>query len=384
MPMRLFTPGPVAVPDDVLRVLSEQVLLHRSEEFRQLMAPIHQRLQQLWGSSEPVVVLTSSGTGGIEAAMRNLCPLGSRVIVATSGRFGEHCAQIAEAAGAEVVRVTAPWGQVVEPEQLVAAIRSHAPVQAVWMVYSETSTGALMDVQQCAAAVREVSEAFICVDAITAVGVHPCPMEEWGLDVVVAASQKAFALPPGLAFVGLSRRAWEFVRCRRAPTVYFDLNAAYERWQQAMTAWTPAVSLIRALGYVLERYFADGLPPHWERHRRYARSVRSALAVCGLPLFGQSGSHAVTVVQLPESLRELPQRLREHFGIIVGGGQGPLEGKVMRIGHMGAISEGDILMLVAAIGVVLGRMGLRPDVEAMLEQAAAELAAQEAWCGASS
>ncbi|MCS7170464.1 MAG: aminotransferase class V-fold PLP-dependent enzyme, partial [Candidatus Kapabacteria bacterium] len=343
MRQRLFTPGPVAVPDDVLQVLALQVVPHRGVEFRQLLAPVHRRLQELWGSPEPVVVLTSSGTGGIEAVMRNLCPVGSRVVVVVGGRFGEHCARIAERVGTEVVRLSVEWGQVPPPELLQQTVLHHGPVHAVWMVYSETSTGALMDVQQCAAAVREVTEAFICVDAITAVGVHPCPMEAWGFDAVIAASQKAFLLPPGLAFVGLSRRAWEFVHHHIPATIYWDLRAAYERWQEAMTAWTPAVSLIRALAYVLERYFAQGFPPHWERHKRYARAVRSALEVYGLPMFGQAGSHAVTVVELPEHLRELPRLLRERFHIEVGGGQGQLEGRVMRIGHMGAIEAADIL-----------------------------------------
>jgi aspartate aminotransferase-like enzyme len=366
---RLLTPGPVAVPDDVLRVLSEPVFHHRSEEFRQLMGPVHLRLQQLWESSEPVVVLTSSGTGAIEAVVRNLVPAGSRVVVVVGGRFGEHCAQIVERAGAELVRLEVPWGSVVEPEDLAAVVRRHEPVQAVWVVYSETSTGALQDVRACAAAVREVSEAFFCVDAITAVGVHPCPLEEWGLDAVVAASQKAFALPPGLAFVGLSRRAWEFVRRQPPATVYFDLRVAYERWGEAMTAWTPAVSLVRALAYVLQRYFAEGFPPHWRRHACYARAVRAGLQELGLPVFGQAGSHAVTVVELPERLRRLPRQLKEEFGILVGGGQGLLEGRVMRIGHMGAIGPADILALLAAIGTLLRRDGMAVKVDEALQRA---------------
>lgn len=373
MQVRLFTPGPVAVPEDVLRVLSEQVLPHRSEEFRQLLGPIHQRLQQLWETSEPVVVLTSSGTGGLEAVAAHLTPPGSRVVVVTGGRFGEHCAQIVERMGAEVIRLPVPWGEVVAPEHLQEVVRSHEPVRAVWLVYSETSTGALQEVQQCAAAVREVSEAFLCVDAITAVGVHPCPLEAWGLDAVVAASQKAFFLPPGLAFVGLSRRAWEYVQRYPPRSVYFDLRLARERWQESMTSWTPAVSLIQALAYVLERYFAEGFSPHWQRHRCYAQAVRAALRSYGLSVFGQAGSHAVTVVELPEALRRLPQRLRERFHIWVAGGQGLLEGRVMRIGHMGALSSADILALVAAIGILLREAGRPAAIDAALEHAAQEL-----------
>lgn len=382
MRLRLFTPGPVPVPDDVLRILSEQVVPHRSELFQELVEPVHRRLQQLWETSEPVVILTSSGTGGIEAVVRNLCPPGSRVVVATGGRFGEHCAQIAERAGAKVVRVEVPWGEAVRPEQLQEALRRHAPVQAVWLVYSETSTGALIDLEQCVTAVREVSEAFICVDAVTAVGVHPCPMEAWGLDAVVTASQKALLLPPGLAFVGLSRRAWEFVRRHTPPTRYFDLQVAYERWWEEQTAWTPAVSLVRALAYVLERYFAAGFAPHWERHRRYAHAVRSALEVLGLPIFGQAGSHAVTVVELPAEHRQLPQLLRERFSIWVADGQGALAGRVMRIGHMGAIGVADILALIAALGLlVLPRPGR--SLEEALKLAMEELEPWKTWAGAS-
>jgi aspartate aminotransferase-like enzyme len=373
MHVRLFTPGPVAVPEDVLRVLSEQVLPHRSEEFQQVLGPVHHRLQQLWESAEPVVVLTSSGTGGIEAVTAHLVPPGSRVVVVTGGRFGEHCAQIVERTGAEVVRLSVPWGEVVAPERLQEVVRSHQPVHAVWLVYSETSTGALQEVQQCAVALREVSDAFLCVDAITAVGVHPCPLDAWGLDAVVAASQKAFFLPPGLAFVGLSRRAWEYVRQHPSRSLYFDLRVAYERWQEAMTAWTPAVSLIRALAYVLQRYFADGFPPHWERHRRYARAVRAALATYGLSVFGQAGSHAVTVVELPEALRGLPQQLRERFHLWVAGGQGILQGRVMRIGHMGALSPADILTLITAVGLLLREAGRPVSIERALEQAHQEL-----------
>ena len=373
MQPKLFTPGPVAVPEDVLRVLSEQVLPHRSEEFRQLLGPVHRRLQELFESSQPVVVVTSSGTGGIEAVMRNLVVPGTRVVVVTGGRFGEHCAQIAERAGADVVRLSVPWGAVASPDELQEVVRAHEPVQAVWIVYSETSTGALHELESCAAAVREVSDAFICVDAVTAVGVHPCPLDAWGLDAVVTASQKALCLPPGLAFVGLSRRAWEYVRQHPPRSLYFDLRVAYERWQEAMTAWTPAVSLIRALSYVLERYFAEGLPPHWERHRRYARAVRAALAVYGLPLFGQAGSNAVTVVEVPEPLRGLPQELRRRFNIWVAGGQGQLEGRVLRIGHMGALTPADILALVTALGILLREMGREVSIEEAVQQAAQEL-----------
>lgn len=369
------------MPDDVLRVLSEQVVPHRSEAFQRLLAPVHRRLQELWGAGAPVVVLTSSGSGGIEAVARGLCPSGSRVVVATAGRFGEHCARIAERAGAEVVRVSAPWGEVVPAEQLQEVVRRSEPVQAVWIVYSETSTGALADLESCAAAVREVSEAFICVDAITAVGVHPCPMEAWGLDAVVAASQKAFFLPPGLAFVGLSRRAWEFVQKHPPATVYFDLQVAYERWRENMTAWTPAVSLVRALAYVLERYFANGLEPHWERHRRYARAVRAALEVFGMPIFGQGGSHAVTVVELADAHRSLPRLLQERFGIWVAGGQGQLEGRVMRIGHMGALSGADILALVSALGVLLEEMGHPVRMDEALRRVREELGPNPSWDG---
>ncbi len=379
---RLFTPGPVPVPDDVLRVLSEQVVPHRSELFRQILEPVHRRLQQLWETSGPVVVLTCSGTGGIEAVVRNLCPPGSRVVVATGGRFGEHCAQIAERAGTEVVRVEVPWGEAVSAEQLQEVLRRHAPVQAVWLVYSETSTGALTDVERCAAAIREVSEAFICIDAVTAIGVHPCPMEAWGLDAVVTASQKALMLPPGLACVGLSPRAWEFVQRHTPATRYFDLQVAYERWQEGQTAWTPAVSLVRALAYVLERYFAAGFAPHWERHRQYARTVRRALEAFGFSLFGQAGSHAVTVVELPQEYRQLPHLLRERFAIWVADGQGPLAGRVMRIGHMGAIGGTDIVTLIAALGSLVPAAGA--SVQEVLQQAMVELQPWATWAGVSS
>lgn len=354
--MRLFTPGPVAVPGEVLQLLAEPPLPHHSAQFRQLVFAIQSRLRELLEAAEPVLLLTCSGTGALEAVASALCPEGSRALVLVNGRFSARCAEILRRLRVQVQRLEAPWGESISPEALERYLESHPGMESVWIVHSETSTGVLQPLQELIGVVRRYCpDAFVCVDAITSFAVHPCPMS-WGIDAVVVSSQKALMLPPGLAIVGLSARAWEHVLRHDSRSLYFDLRLARERASEGLTLWTPAVSLVRALGYVLEHYFANGLAPHWERHARNARAVRAALGQLGLRCFGQSGSNALSVVELPEPLRTLPEELAA-CGFAVGRGQDALAGRVMRIGHMGALSVGDVLEFLAVLEELVRRHG---------------------------
>ena len=351
---------------------------HRAAEFRALFRALQPGLQEVFQTSQEVLVLTASGTGGLESALVNTLSPGDRVLAVTIGAFGERWAQIAEAFGLQVERLAFEWGQAADPAALRERLAqdSRREIQAVLVTHNETSTGVTNEVQALAEVVREHG-ALLEVDAISGLIAAPLETDAWGLDVVVAGSQKAFMIPPGLSFVSVGERAWEAHRNARLPRFYWDWTQARQYAQRGETPATPAVSLIYALQEALEMIREEGLEAIQARHARLGRAVRAALRAMGLELLVQEerwASPAVTAAFAPAgvAVAELRRVLEERYGVVIAGGQGALKERLFRVGHLGYVDAGMVLYGLAMIEMALRDLGMD------LEIGAAVAAAREA------
>jgi aspartate aminotransferase-like enzyme len=359
MKFRLLTPGPSPVPEETLLELAKPVPYHRTPEMRQLLAEITQDLQYVFQTRHPVLTLTSSGTGGMEAAVVNCVRPGGKVICLIAGRFGERWRHIARTFGAEPVGVTAPQGQAVSPEQLAQALAQHPDAGAVCCTLSETSTGVAHDVAAFGRLVAP-TPAVLLVDAISSLGAMECRTDDWHIDVCVTGSQKALMLPPGLAFVSVSPKAWD--RIDRNParrTFYFDLKKAKKDLDNNETPWTPAHTLLMGLRLSLKRFRAEGIENVWKRQARTAAAARAGFRAMGLEPFAARPADSLTVATVPDGLdgAALLSKLEEQYGLRLAGGQDNLKGKIIRLGHMGYIDQFDVLAALAGIELVLKEMG---------------------------
>ncbi len=357
---RLLSPGPVAVPERVLLAMSQPLVHHRSADFAPLFGEVRESLRAIFRTAREVLVLASSGTGGMEAAVASLVAPGDRVIVLRAGKFGERWGELCLAYGARPAFVDVEWGDSVDPSSVADALRRHPDARVVFGQACETSTGVQLPIAEIAARVRERGNVMFAVDAISSLGVHDLPMDDWGVDVVVGASQKSFMLPPGLAFVALSERAEVALGRATGPRFYFDLRRHVRAQRDGATAFTPALSLLVGLRESLRMMLEEGLPRAFARYRATADAARAAARALGLELFARrSWSSAVTAVRVPAGLdgKLLVRRLREGHGVILAGGQGQLEGKIFRIGHIGWIDGLDLLAAIGALEAVLGELG---------------------------
>ena len=345
---RLFTPGPTPVPEAVALAAARQPLYHRGEEFTALFRRVQLLLRNVFCTQRPVVALASSGTGAAEAAITNLFSPGDKGIYINNGRFAARWGDMMRSFGMETVEIPVQWGTAVDPAQVEHTLRRHPDARCVWVVHSETSTGVRTDIQTLAGVTRS-SRALLCVDAVTSLGAEECRMDDWGLDVVITASQKALMSPPGLSFVALSERARQAAASARIPRYYFDLLKEAERLQEGTTRWTPPVALFAALECALHMIAEEGLENTWRRHARTASALRAGLEALGFTLFGTPPSDAVTVAYLPAAGEEFRKVLRTKYRSTVAGGQDELKGKVFRVSHMGYCDEGDILALLSAV-----------------------------------
>lgn len=361
---RLYTPGPTPIPERIRRAMAEPIVHHRTPEFSRLLAGVSSGLRPLCGTREPVIPLACSGTGALEAAFVNLCRRDFRVVTASAGKFGERWTELAQAYGVPCAPLTAPYGEVITPERLAEFMDAEPhTVQAVCLTHSETSTGVLHDVAELARVARDRG-ALVLVDAITSLAVHELRMDEWGLDAVVAGSQKGLMLPPGLGFVALSARARAALHQADLPRFYFDLERAGRELEQGSSPWTPAISLIVGLRESLALLAEEGLANVYARHARHARATRAAVRAMGLPLFARVPSNGVTAVgPCPPDGGAFPgpeavlKSLREVHGMRLTGGQGSMKGELLRIGHMGHYTDGDIVDVVVALEETLARLG---------------------------
>jgi len=355
----LMIPGPTNVPTAVLEAIGQPTMYHRGPEFSALLDKCNRGLRTVFQTSQDVLILSSSGTGGVEAAITNLVNPDDRVLAIRGGKFGERMGEIAERYGALVTWVEVAPGKAAEPHQ-IADLLARRPFKAVLFVQNETSTG----VTQNVATLAKIAHDYRCVtilDCVSGMGGIPVKTDEWGIDAVVSGSQKAFMLPPGLAFVSLSERAWELARTRKTPTYYFDLIEARKSLEKGQTPWTPAVNLIQGLGASLDLMLAEGMDHVYARHAAAGRAVRRAMQSLGLRLFADPAyaSNVVTSVHAPEGISStsLVKQLADDAHIIISNGQGELKGRIFRIGHMGAFDEETITRTVEAVARTLALLG---------------------------
>jgi len=360
--LMLMIPGPTPVPEQVLLALSKHPIGHRSGEFSQIMAEVTQNLKWLHQTQNDVLVLTVSGTGAMEAGIINFLSPGDRVLVGCNGKFGERWAQMSAAFGLNVDTVTADWGKPLDPaqfrEKLVAD--TEKTIKAVILTHSETSTGVLNDLETINRHVKEHGEALMIVDAVTSLGAVNLPIDAWGLDVVASGSQKGYMIPPGLGFVSVSAKAWEAYKTAKLPRFYLDLGKYSKTAAKNTNPFTPPVNLVVALQAALRMMKAEGLESIFARHQRLMRTTRAAMKALSLPLFAsdEAASPAITAVA-PVSVEseQIRSVMKKRFDIVLAGGQDDFKGKIFRIGHLGFVSDRDILAAIAAIEATLRELG---------------------------
>lgn len=346
----LLAPGPTPVPESVLLAMAQPIFHHRTPQFEALFAETQKSLQVLFKTTQDVLMLASSGTGAMEAAITNTTSPGDRVLVVNGGKFGERWGKIATTYGLAVTELKVEWGSAVDPAAIARALKEHPETRLVLVQGSETSTTVLHPVAEVAKITREL-ETLLVVDGITAVGVLDLPMDALGIDILLTGSQKALMLPPGLAFVALSERAWKVAAAAKTPRFYFDLKRERDNQRKHTTAWTPAISLIFGLHEALRLMLAEGLDNVFARHDRLARATRAGATALGLKLLAPSApSPATTGIYLPDGVPgKLVGYLRDKVGITFAGGQDQLKGKICRIAHLGYIGSFDIITAMAAL-----------------------------------
>jgi aspartate aminotransferase-like enzyme len=360
----LRTPGPTPLPAAVREALARDMIAHRGPEFAQVLEDCLDGVRWAFQTKNDLLILTASGTGGLESAVVNTLSPGDTLLVVSIGYFGERVAKIARTYGVEVIQLDVPPGQAADPQIVFDAIRANPQIQSVFVTHNETSTGVLNPLQELAYSVREARpEALLLVDGISSVGSIGVEPEAWGCDVIVAGSQKGWMIPPGLVFVCVSERAWRRQASARLPRFYFDWTQAKRAAESGSTPWTPALSLFFALQAALELIRSEGLAAIFERHRRLARFTRDGLADLDIELFAdpQFASPTVTTARVPEGVdaRALLKGLRERHNVVLAGGQGNLAGQIFRIGHMGSVTQADLDAVLRSLQVELNSVRVR-------------------------
>jgi aspartate aminotransferase-like enzyme len=356
---QLMAPGPTPVPSEVLLAMAQPIIHHRTPEYEALFVEVRAGLKRLVRTSQEVIPLACSGTGAMEAALVNTVSPGDTVAVVTAGKFGERWLELCRAYGVAVVELKAPYGETVASERVAAALQADPRIAAVLAQHSETSTGVLHDVRGYAAVTR-ITDAILVVDAVSSLGIADLDMDGWGVDVVVAGSQKGLMLPPGLGFCALSEKAWAKNKTSRLPKYYFDLAAERKTVVRNEAHFTPAVSIVVGLRTVLQMLEREGLANVFKRHDRLARAARAGVEALGLELFCKATpSPAVTAVTAPPGVdSELILKAYSHaHNITIAGGQGEMKGTVFRLGHMGYAAEFDVIAALAALEQVLVDLG---------------------------
>jgi len=359
----LLTPGPTPIPETVSAVFSRPIVHHRTPAFEAVLQDVRQGLKYLYQTKQDVLVLTATGTGAMDASVCNLFNRGEKVITLNAGKFGARWTKIAKAYELTPVEIAVAPGETIDAKELERTIRENPDAKAVLFQASETSTGVIMPTQEICKLARAANMLSVC-DAITACGVFELPMDDWGIDVLITGSQKALMIPPGLAMIALSDRAWAVNENARLPRFYFDLARERKSLSKNQTAWTPAISLLQGLQESLRLIKEEGLHNVFKRHDLLARATRSAVLALGLELLASKApSNAVTAVKVPPSLlkngdgKALTKLMRDKYGVTIVGGQDELEGKIIRLSHIGYCDRFDIITGISALELALNDLG---------------------------
>jgi len=360
---QLRIPGPTPLPDRVVRSMNRPMIDHRGSEFAAILAEITAGAKRVFKTKNDLLLLTSSGTGGLESAVANLVSPGDEVVVALCGNFGERFAALAAAYGAEVARLEFEWGRPVDPNDFAVALERHPKARVVLLTHNETSTGLTNPLRELAAVAGKAGR-IVVVDGVSSISSIDIETDAWGIDVAVSGSQKGWMAPPGLALVSVSERAWEQQAKARSPRFYFDWKEAKTWAEKGMTPFTPAVPVAFALQEGLHMLDEEGLGAVYERHARLARATQAGLQALGFQLFAQEGyrSNTVTSALPPQGLdvAALRKLLDTKYGVVIAGGQGKMTGKMVRVGHLGAVAAGDIVQVVWAVEQALEELDIAP------------------------
>jgi serine---pyruvate transaminase len=355
----LVAPGPTPVAESVRLAMARSAIHHRSPEFSDILKEVGEGLQWLFQTTQDVLVLTCSGTGAFEAGIANFTRRGQTVISIGGGKFSERWSEVARCYGLNVVCQDVEWGRCADVATLRDLLLEYPECTMVTVCASETSTGVFHPIKDIVSTVKEHSEALVAVDGITAVGVEPLPMDEWGIDILVSGSQKAFSLPPGLGFIAASARAWDRAEASDHPRYYFDLVRERAKQSKNTTAYTPAISLVIGLQAVLRMMRDEGLEALFARHDQNARAARAGLQALGLSLFAERPANSVTSAVFPESVSapDVVKRMRDTYGVTVAGGQEMLKPRLIRVGHLGYYDRSDMLIAISALELALRDVG---------------------------
>lgn len=358
---RLFTPGPTPLSPVVLQAMGKNIPHHRTDEFRAIFRGAREGLQRFFKTSQDVLILSCSGSGGMEAALVNTLSTGDAMLALVAGNFGERWANIGKAHGMDVQILEAEWGTAVKPEAVKKALDANPKIRGVFVQHNESSTGVKHDIQAIASVVKGRADVILVVDAISGMGAMPLHTEEWGVDVAVVGSQKALALPPGMAFVSVNEKAWQRIQTTKSPKFYFDLQRERKNQVNFESAWTPPISLVVALDAVLKDLeAAGGVDALVKNAGTLAAMTRAAALALGLPLLAPDDyGDALTALKAPAGIEigKITKILKGEFKSEVAGGQGKLKGQIMRVAHLGYYDTTDILGLIGTLEIALHKAG---------------------------
>lgn len=354
----LLAPGPTAIPPEVLLKMAEPIIHHRNPLFESVVAEVRDGLKWLFGTKNEVLLFASSGTGAMEGAVTNMLSPGDKAICVRSGKFGERWANICRAYGIEAVNIDVEWGEELDPADIEKALKANPDVKAVYTQATETSTGMRFPTREIAAIVKDYP-ALMVVDGITGVGVFELPMDTWGIDILISGSQKALMLPPGLAFAGVSDKAWELNKTSKCPKFYFNWAKELKNLLDNQTSWTPAISLIIGLNASLKLMKEEGLENVYRRNELLARATREGAKALGLQIFGKNPSPAVTAICAPEGIdgQAIYKTLWKKYDVTGAGGQDQLKGKAFRIATLGYAEKYDVVTAITALEFSLRDLG---------------------------
>lgn len=360
MKKRLFTPGPTPVPETVMLRMATPIIHHRNPEFMEILTRVHEALRYLFRTTQPVVVLSCSGTGGMEAAISSTFKTGEKVITVNGGKFGERWGQLARIFTGNCIEEKVQWGTAIQPERMAELLAEHPDTRGVCLTHSETSTGTAVDIKTLCSVIREKSDALILVDGITAIGAHEFHFDDWGADICITGSQKGLMMPPGLALVAISERAQDIINANTdTKQFYLSLKKALKSHAGEDTPFTPAVSLVIGLDEAMRMIKEEGIENIWQRHERLADACRQGCSALGMKLFSNAPSFAVTPVWLPEGVEwsAFNKALKQKNGITVAAGQDQYKGKIFRISHLGFYDELDMLTVIGGVERALKEIG---------------------------
>jgi len=361
----IMTPGPTPISEEVLMEHAKPLMHHRSPEFSKVFMEVTEKLKKLFKTKNDIFILTSSGTGAMEAGVTNFFSRGDKVLVASIGNFGERFKKISSMFGLEVISLDYEWGDAANPEDIKKALDDEPDIKGVMVQFSETSTGAINDIKAIGNIVKSYPAIFI-VDAISGLVASDLRTDEWGLDIVIGGSQKGLSAPTGVAFISVSEKAWKFNEKSDIPCFYFDLAAAkdYSQKTPPQTPWTPGISIVVALNKALDMLFEESLEKVFGRHRVLALATQKAVEKLGLKLFVKDENKrgfSVTSVMIPDGVnaKELTRIMRVKYGVTIAGGQGKVAGKIIRIGNLGYFGIFDTIIAVAALEIALNELGYK-------------------------